>query len=148
KALEVARRSFDRTGNPLAAFYCLVSLHEQRRFAEGLALLNRRQRHDWAGDVMRVFLLAELSDGPRQALDQYQKLETAYQQEGWRMWTNCEILLFLGKKEQALTKLRAVRSPVALSREWTDFYETMRRFDLGQISEDAYLAKAGTSRWK
>jgi serine/threonine protein kinase len=145
KALEVAKRSFDRTGLQLAAFYYLVSLYEKGKFAEALGLLNRRRRPDWTGEVMRVFLLAELPDGPRRALEQYHKLDT---QEGWRMWTKSEILLFLGKKEQALRSLRAVRSPVALSQEWTEFYEAMRRFDRGEISEDAYLARAGTSRWK
>jgi serine/threonine protein kinase len=148
KALEVARRSFDRTGSPMAAFYCLVSLYQQGRFAEGLGLLDRRRQPDWGGDVMRVFLLAEQPDGPRQALAEYQKLEAAYPQEGWQMRTKGEILLFLGKKEQALASLRAVRSPLALSRDWTEFYEATRQFDRGQLSEDAYLAKAGMSRWK
>src|SRR5262249_1787445 len=84
----------------------------------------------------------------RRALDEYQKFELAYQQEGWQMRARSEVLLFLGRREQALASLRTVRSPLALSQDWREFYEAMRQFDRGQLSEDAYLAKAGTSRWK
>ena len=97
---------------------------------------------------MRIFLLAELPDGPRQALHDYEKLEMAYRQEGWQMRTNSELLLFLGHEEQALASLRTVRSPFAVSQDWREFYEAMRQFECRQLSEDEYLARAGTSRWK
>jgi hypothetical protein len=97
---------------------------------------------------MRVFLLADLPDGPGQAFNEFQKLDKMYLQEGWQARTKGEILLFLGKKEQALKTIRAVRSPHAMSQDWAQFYEAMRQFDSREISEDAYLAKAGSSRWK
>src|SRR5262249_6852353 len=75
KALEVARRSFERSESVLAAFYSAASLYQQGRFAEGLKLLNRRRQPDFGGDVMRIFLLAELPDGRRQALDECKKLD-------------------------------------------------------------------------
>ena len=95
---------------------------------------------------MRVFLRAEL-DGPRQAFDEYEKLEM-YPQEGWQMRTKSELLLFLGREEQARASLRTVRSPFVLSQDWREFWEAMRQFDRRQLSDDAYLAKAGRSRWK
>jgi hypothetical protein len=148
KALDIARRSHDQSGSALAAFYCVVSLYQQGRFAEALKLLDQRRQPDVGGDVLRLFLLAELPDGPRLALDEYQKFEKAYSQEGWQMRAKSEVLLFLGRKEQALASLRTVRSPLAISQDWREFYEAMRQFDRGQLSDAAYLAKAGTSRWK
>jgi serine/threonine protein kinase len=148
KALDVARRSLDRSGSALAAFYGVVSLYQQGRFAEALKLLDQRRQPDLGGDVLRLFLLAELPDGPRQALEEYQKLEMAYPEAGWPMRTKNEVLLFLGRKEQALASLRSVRSPLAVSQDWRDFYEAMRQFVSRHLSDDAYLAKAGTSRWK
>jgi serine/threonine protein kinase len=148
KALDVARRSFDPTGDPVAAYYCAVSLYQQGRFAQALTVLDRRRRPDLGGDVTRVFLLAELPDGPRRALDAYQKLATAYPQGGFQARAKCEVLLFLGRKDLALANLAAIRSPFTFSQDWRELYEAMRQFDSGEISEEAYLAKAGASRWK
>ena len=148
KALEVVRRSFDRSANALAAFYSAASLYQHGSFAEGLKLLSQRRQPDFGGDVMRIFLLAELPEGRRRALDECKKLDKAYPQDGWQMRTKGELFLFLGEKEQALASLRTVRSPLTLSQDWTGFYEAMRQFDRGQLSEEAFLAKAGASRWK
>jgi serine/threonine protein kinase len=148
KALDVTRRSWDRSGSALAAFYHVVSLYQQARFSEALKFLDQRRQPDLGGDVMRLFLLAELPDGLRQALNDCQKFANAYRQGGWQMRTRSEILLFLGRKEEALGRLATVRSPFAISEEWKTFYEAMRQFDRGQLSADDYLSKAGLSRWK
>jgi serine/threonine protein kinase len=69
QALEVARRSLKRQGaihRPLP-FFCVVSLYQQRKFPEGLQLLKQRRQPDLLGDELRLFLLAELPDGPPQA---------------------------------------------------------------------------------
>jgi serine/threonine protein kinase len=148
KALAVSRRSFDRSRSALAAFYCVASLYQQGRFAEALRLLDQRRQPDLGGDVMRLFTLAELPDGPRLALAEYQKFEIAYPQEGWQARAKSEVLLFLGRNEQALATLRTARAPFAVSPDWRRFYDAMRQFDCGELSADAYLAKAGASRWK
>jgi hypothetical protein len=132
----------------MAALYCAVSLYHQGKFAEGLKLLDRRRQRDLAGDLTRIFLIAELPDGQRLALDEYQKLAKMYPQEGLAMRTLGEASLFLGRTEQALAILRRTRSPVAGSREWQEFYETRHQFECGQVSEQAYLAKAGASHCK
>src|SRR6516225_4180536 len=64
------------------------------------------------------------------------------------MRTKGELLLFLGKKKEARESLRTVRSPLALSPDWAEFWEAMRQHDRRQLSDEAYLDKAGTSRWK
>jgi tetratricopeptide (TPR) repeat protein len=41
KALQAARRSLERTGDPFAAFNCAVTLYRQGRFTEALACVDR-----------------------------------------------------------------------------------------------------------
>jgi serine/threonine protein kinase len=148
KAKDVAGRSLESSGGSMAALYSAVSLYQQAKFADGLTLLNRRRQPDLAGDVTRVFLTAELPNGPHLAFDEYQRLARAYPKEGLPMRTNGEALLFLGRKEEAVAILR--RAPVlfAFSEDWRRFYEARRRFECGQLSENEYLATAGVSRWK
>jgi len=148
KALDVARRSFERTKGSTPAVYGAAILYQQGRYAEGLKLLDQRRQPDMGGDVTKIFLLAELPDGLHLALDAYQKLTIAYPPTGWEAPSKTEILLFLGRREQALAIRAAFRSRIALSEEWRDFYRAMGQFNSGQLSADAYLAKAGTSRWK
>jgi serine/threonine protein kinase len=148
KALDVAERSLERSGCSMAACYAAVSLYQQGKFADGLKVLDHRRQADLAGDLMRIFLVAELPDGPHRALAEQQKLRTAYPQEVLSMRTSGEALLFLGKKQEAMAILQSARAPFALSPEWRDFYEARRHYDCGECSEDAYLATAGGSRCK
>jgi serine/threonine protein kinase len=148
KAVNVARRSLARSGGSIAAFYGAASVYQQGKFADALRLVDQRRQPDLAGDVMRVFLMAELPNGPRLALDEYQRFARRYPQEGLPMRTTGEALLFLGRKEEALAILRRVPPPFAFSQEWRSFYEARRQFERGQLSETAYVAKAGVSRWK
>ncbi len=147
KALKVARHSFEKTGYTLAGYYCVVSLYQQAKFEEALKLLAQRRQPDAGRDLLRLFLLAELH-GQRQALNEYERFDRAYPQEGLTRRTKSDVLLFLGEKERALRILRTIRFPFAFSQEWNLFYEAMRQFALGQLSDDAWLAKARTSRFQ
>jgi tetratricopeptide (TPR) repeat protein len=111
KALDVVRRSLDRSGNPIAAFYCAESLYRQGRFPEALKCFDQRRQAEVAGDITRAFVLAELPDGPRLALDESNKLARKYPEQGWAV----DILLLLGRKEQALTASAASRCAIARS---------------------------------
>jgi tetratricopeptide (TPR) repeat protein len=148
KALDVARRSLVRSKTPMAAFYCVVSLYGQGRFSEAVECLDQRRRADMPGDVARAFVLAELPDGPRLALEECNQLAIKYPQDGWELLFRSDALLLLGRKEQALATRQRFRAPLALSQDWKEFYEAMRGFGCGELSEDTYLAKAGASRWK
>src|SRR5262249_20749668 len=148
KALDVARRSLDRSGGSMAAFYCAVSLYDQGKFADALKHLDQRTQRDLAGDLTRVFLLAELADGPHVAFDEYQGLARTHPQEGMPRRAQGEALLFLGNKEKAQSILRGAKPPFAISQDWRRFYEARRQFDCGQLSEDGYLASSGASRWQ
>jgi serine/threonine protein kinase len=147
KALEAARRSLDRTGGAMAAYFCVLSLYQQDRLPQALDLLNRRRQPDLQGDLLRLFLLAELG-GPDRAFEEYQKFDRAYPQQGWQMRTKSEVLLFLGKKNEALASLRTISPQFAISQQWKSFFEANRQFDRGELSENAFLARAGASRFK
>lgn len=71
-----------------------------------------------------------------------------YPQENWEVRYRSYLLLFLGKKQQALANLRKFRPLFVYSSQWKEFYESMRQFGCGELSEDRYLASAGASRWK
>jgi hypothetical protein len=151
KALEVARRSFERTEgkSPTASFYSVVSHYQQREFKEALQLLDQRRQPDLLGDELRLFLLAELPDGPLQALAEYQRFAKTYTKEGmWPIRTKVDVLLFLGRKKDAQALLRTVRSPTVFSQHRTLFWNAMRQFAANQLSDKACLEKAGTSRFQ
>jgi tetratricopeptide (TPR) repeat protein len=148
KALEVARRSLKRSGSPAAAYMCVLSLYRQGKFIEASECLDQRRQAELTGDVARGFLLVELPDGHRRALDECAELARKYPQEFWDARLRGNLLMFLGRKEQALSTLRRFRPPFALSQDWKEFYEAMRQFGCGELSEEGYLAKAGPSRWR
>jgi hypothetical protein len=150
KALDVARRSFQRSENDLAAVYYTTSLYQEDKFAEALQFLDKR-RKPAPGPyiVMRVFHLAELpNEGPRLALEAYQKFDSKYPPSWLITWGRVQVLLFLGRKEEALAILRRDRLPFVVSQDWKDFYVARHQFERGELSGEAYLAKAGASRWR
>jgi hypothetical protein len=146
-ALKVARRALDRSGGPIATV-CADSLCRQGRFPEALQCLDQRRRADVIGDVTRAFVLAELPGGPRRALDECDALARRYRRDVWELRYRGYLWQFLGRKEQARASLRGFRRPYAESEDWKEFFEAMRQFGCGELSEDPYLVKAGESRWK
>jgi tetratricopeptide (TPR) repeat protein len=149
KALAAARPCFKETGCASAAFDCVVSLYQQRRFPEALKLLDdQRRQPDLLGDELRLFLLAELH-GPDRALEEYKKFDETYPRQGtWPLRTRRDVLLFLGKKTQALEILRTLPSPFAFSQNRVLFWEGMRQVAGDQLSEKGLLDRAGTSGFK
>lgn len=144
KALEISRRSLNQSGNTVAAINCALTLYRQGQFSDALKCLDQRRQADLTGDTTRVFLLAELADDTSQAVAEYDKLTRIYPDEKYLG----QLLLFLGKKDQALASLRRFRPPFTYSPEWTEFYDAMRQFLCGELSEGSYLASAGASRWR
>ena len=147
-ALDAARRAFRQSQGPIPALYCVVSLYLRREFAEALQYLDRRRQRDGQGDVARCFVLAELPDGPRRAFEAYEQLAQKYPQEVEDYPAPSYALLLLGRKQQAQANLRRFRLPFAVSEEWREFHLAMRQYGGGDLSEDAFLAKAAGSRWQ
>jgi hypothetical protein len=148
RALDVAHRSVERSRSPQAALYCAISLYRQARFIDALRCLDSRRQNDLQGDLTRAFIVAELPGEPYHAIDDYNKVARNYLQNNYEPKFRADILLLLGKKQQALAIMQRFRPPFAISRDWREFYEAERQFGCGELPEDAYLAEAGTSRWR
>jgi tetratricopeptide (TPR) repeat protein len=146
KALEFSRRSLNQSGNSVAAVNCVLTLYRQGQFSEALKCLDQRRQADLIGDTTRVFVLAELANDTSQAVAEYDTLARKYPQVNIQYLG--QLLLFLGKKDQALAHFRKFHPPFDYSPEWKEFYEAMRQYGCGELSEERYLATAGASRWK
>jgi serine/threonine protein kinase len=143
-ALRVAQRSFARFARPVTANHCALFLYRQDRFAEALQCLNQVQT-DLFGDINRAFVLAEIPpDGPRRAREEYEKIARTHPSGG------NSILLFLGKKELAVAATKKLRDlPGTVSQDISEeFNQASLQFGCGELSEEKYLTKAGTSRLK
>ena len=82
RALEVARRSLDRSGGgPIAALGCVTSLYPRGEFAEALACLDRTPPEDFISGVTRVLVLAGLPDGNRRAPEEFDRLAIRFPEE-------------------------------------------------------------------
>jgi tetratricopeptide (TPR) repeat protein len=144
RAFEIARRSLDRSGNALVASICVKYLYREGRFTDALECLRQRRRENLDGDVERAFVLAELPDGPRLAVQEYEKINERYPKD----WTQLYILLLLGKHEQVLAILRAKCGypHKNISRDSVSWRDTMELYLCGETSEDNILSAAGASR--
>ena len=148
RAIEVARRLPVRSESTIAVM-CAVSLYREGRFREVMNFLDDRQHPSIIANVTRAFVLAELPDfGLQRARDTCDNLAQTYPNATWERQYRGQLLLFLGNKEKALAAFRGFRPPFVESESWKKFFEAMRRFCCGQLSEEDYLAQAGQSRWK
>jgi hypothetical protein len=99
-------------------------------------------------DAMRPVVLAELPDGRRLAIQEYGRFSRTYPEEPPRLYLESHnVLMLLGRKEQAIALLKNYRLPRGqLPMNWKAL-EDKRRFATGELSEEEHLARAGTSRW-
>jgi tetratricopeptide (TPR) repeat protein len=145
KALDVARRSLDKSGNSAAALFCACSLYRQEKFVEALQSLDRRRQADMQGDVTRAFVQAELQGRPS-LLEEYDSLTHKYPRDDLELQYTNHVVLLAGRKDVAEANYKRWHPPLASSPDWKGFYEATGRFGSGELSEDAYLTKVGTSR--
>jgi hypothetical protein len=147
-ARDVALRTLRELGSSIAASVCAATSYRDGRFAEALEYLDSRHEPGLIGDVLRTIVLAESPDGPRRALEVCDAMARRYPGEVWELRYRANLLMLLGKKEQAQAALRGFRPPYVRSPGWAEFFEAMRRYGCEEISEADYLARAGRSGWK
>jgi hypothetical protein len=100
------------------------------------------------GDLLRVLILAESPDGLRLALQEYDKLSRKYPLEGQNARYCSMIALLLRKKELALAALEKYGTHTGARSESTkEFRKAEPQFARGELSEENFLAKAGSSRF-
>jgi serine/threonine protein kinase len=140
KALKVARRAM-RSGSPSAANACAFELYRQGKFEEALQCLGPRRQIDYGG-ALRAFVLAEMRDGPARALKEFEECSGELLKEVplnyWALEDSKDVLLLLGKREQALAMGQKLGLDRTRKAEW-EYYR-------GKLSEDEYLASAGDAR--
>src|SRR5262249_18019422 len=68
KALSIARRGMEQTGNPAAVFGSAFGLYCDGKFSEALQCFDHLRQGDPYVDLTRVLVLAELPDGLHRAL--------------------------------------------------------------------------------
>src|SRR5262249_6441059 len=141
------QRSFERSRSPRAANYYAIELYHLGRFDEVLQCLDQRRRPEGgsSGDRIRAFALAERPDGPRLALQEFEQNARNLPENRLRDWI--DVLLLLGEKEMAVAVCSKPTEPDP-DQFWdqTQFPEAKWQFVRGELSEEHYLAKAGTSR--
>jgi tetratricopeptide (TPR) repeat protein len=147
KAVEAARRALEKSGDPTAAFNCVVTLYRQGRFIEALACLDKRGKEELVGDALRAVVLAELPDGPGRAMQEYGRLTRKYPEETPVFYSQSfTVLMLLGRRMQAVALLERYRLPPGQRAAHWEAPEATRQFISGQVSEEKHLAKAGASR--
>jgi serine/threonine protein kinase len=147
KSLEIAHRSLKSSRSPTAAFLCAIDLYQKGNFSKALECLDQRRQGYLLGDIMRALALAELPNGDVLALQEYNEITRKYTLSAIDLQYCRVILLLLGKKEMARAIFKNYGSVPGLKAESSkEFYEGIRLFGIGELSEDKYLSKAGASR--
>jgi tetratricopeptide (TPR) repeat protein len=145
KALEFARRWLEKSGSPGAANYCVIDLYQQEHFKEALACLDQRRRPDALPDLMRAIVLVELDR--ERVLEEFQKAQRKLPGNELEDWT--DILLLLGRREDALAIYRALPDPTStISIDRHEFEKAKYQFGRGKLSEEGFIATAGEHRWR
>jgi serine/threonine protein kinase len=142
-ASNVARRALDRSGSPRAAVYAAIDLYLLGRFEEALQCLERSRKYTPLVGIMRCFALAEREpDGPLLALRECEKITHTWGKDG----DSTDVLLFLGKKDRALAILQQLAEPQdSVSKDLREIFGPRYKLVRGELSEEAFLAKAGAS---
>src|SRR5262249_44402107 len=126
RALDVARRSLEASGSPLAAWICAISLYQQSRLTEAMEALDRRRQTDLMGDLTKVLILAELPDGSRLALQEYDKLTRKYPLDGANPFGCYLIAILLGHKDRALAAFEKSNFQAGARSEATKEFQKVR----------------------
>jgi hypothetical protein len=140
EALSAARRSFRQSQGSISAFCCATSLYMRGEFEEALRYLDQRGPQDAAGDMLRLFVMAELPDGVRRVHEGLNGVARNY----WG--ARGSVLLLLGDKSEAQEAIRNSPRPRAPSNTIMDASIALRRFSDGEITESEYLAGVAGNR--
>jgi tetratricopeptide (TPR) repeat protein len=140
EALSAARRSFRQSQGSISAFCCATSLYMRGEFEEALRYLDQRRPQDAAGNMLRLFVMAELPDGVRRVHEGFDGSARNY----WG--ARVASLLLLGDKSDAQEAIRRTPPPPTISKPTTDAGIALRRFSNGEISESEYLASVAGDR--
>jgi tetratricopeptide (TPR) repeat protein len=149
KALNLARRLLERTGNPAAAFGSVFDLYCMGRFTEALQCFDQQRQIDPLVNMLRIVVLAELPNGRQLALEEFEKQIRQFSPEGGLLAGYTSLLLLLGRKDLAIATIQKQSTPPSYySQAKKESFEAFRKFVCDELSEEKYSAVAGVSRIK
>jgi serine/threonine protein kinase len=147
KALKITGSGSQGPENPGAAYGRIVEFYLRGQFEEACRC-NPGQNEGLYVDTMRLFALAELPNGFDRALREYGQLSQKYPPEGLTLKSCADMLLFLGKHDQAVTTIQQARDLDGYPPRARDGFVEFRQYLCGTLSDADYLATAGQSRKK
>jgi tetratricopeptide (TPR) repeat protein len=156
-AHEVARKGYQEAENAMTRYIYVLSLYEQGEFEKALEVI---ERVGGSGEVssrdatsggglhwMRPFILAELRDGPSRALQAYRENCELFT-KGYLAIFNQAMLLFLGRREEAMAASRELRKhPERLTDLRREHMLRILDYCGGVIPEEELLKAEAGSRW-
>jgi tetratricopeptide (TPR) repeat protein len=148
KAFEILKDAAGRTDNARVAYRYALLLYRRGEFAEGFAVLERRQHRSHNEQMLRIVLLRELPDGQRRARGEYEKISDS-SSDGLAALFRPALLLLLGDKPAATADWRQLREqqPNRLPPLRREAYQRLLQFNCGDLSADELLAAAEHSEW-
>jgi tetratricopeptide (TPR) repeat protein len=152
-----ARQEADRARGKVkgawpATLYAL-SLYRDGECDEALKVLDHLKEDDKGAfqQTTRMFILAELSDGPKRAMDAYKELQKKLQDLGRSQETppfyQQALLYLLGQKEKAIAEYLAMKLSKALKEVRRGSYASLLNYNCGEIIADDVLKAVPNSRY-
>jgi serine/threonine protein kinase len=147
EAFEVLGRISEQTTSQWVLLDFARGLYRRGEYQRAVDFLDKRKEgpgRTQTFHVVRAFALAELSDGPARALEACKDAAVLSERAAPAFGPNT-ILLFLGRKRDAVAASRELRPEVDLLQWGHDRQQPLLDFDSGRISADELLAAAGRS---
>jgi hypothetical protein len=138
---DLACRAAEKSDAPVFAYQYALVLYRRSQFAEALAVLDRRKGNAFAGDYLRVCILAELHPKEHKfARKAYEEMAKRYSILDAGQHYRQQLLWLMGHKEEAGAVSRTLRRQNPGSNPNLDYF-------CGDISEDEYLKVVERGKW-
>src|SRR5437667_2775437 len=146
--LEELRRARAELQSPMLDYYYVLTLYRQGHFEQALFALDHGiSNHSATVQYGRAYILAELSDGPERALQEFHRQWQSKRTGLDSLILQAELRL-LGRKAEAVEACRKLREQGVLLPPWRDEWaDRLLEYCCDLLSADNLLKAAGSSRW-
>lgn len=150
---EECRRVEEKATDLWSLSFCIWRRYCKGEFEKALELVDRSRSTDrWGTLIIRMFILAELPDGPSRAWRAYRDLlkqpEAAENFNMVRILNLPYVLLRLGRPQEASAAARQVlQHPELIPQTRREWHLRQQEYYAGQVSEEQFLQEAKGSRW-
>ncbi len=141
------RRTSAQSEDPSCRFAHAMVLYRRGELEQALAVLDRKAGNSEV-DLARLFVLAELPDGPKRAHQAHQQLVERYKDGSSRL-VGQAVLRLLGRqrKEEAIRLCKSYRQQPRFFRfGWGQFQDQLLAYTAGELSADELCRVTAPSR--